>query len=69
MLSHPVDDLSLLCDEDRAVLAAQDMLVTRRRGLGRVVDASGSFDAFSARTAALRAKRRAENELKAVQSR
>ncbi len=69
MLSHPVADLTLLCDEDRAVLAAQDMLVARRRGPGRAVDASGSFEEFSARMAALRATRRAENEWKSIPSR
>lgn len=69
MSSHPVADLSLLSDEDRAVLAAQDMLVTRRRGPGRVVDTSGSFEEFSARMAALRATRRAENERKGIPSR
>lgn len=69
MLSQPVADLSLFSDEDRAVLAAQDMLVARRSGPGRVVDASGSFEEFSARMAALRATRRAENERKSIPSR
>lgn len=69
MLSHAVVDTPVLDAEDRFVLAAQDLLVSRRRGPGRVVDTSGSFEEFSARMAALRAQRRAENERKAVSSR
>lgn len=69
MLSHAVTDTPVLDAEDRFVLAAQDLLVSRRRGPGRVIDTSGSFEEFSARMFALQAQRRAENERKAISER
>ncbi len=69
MLSHAVVDTPVLDAEDRFVLAAQDMLVSRRRGPGKPIDTSGSFEEFSARMFALRAQRRAENERKAISTR
>ena len=56
-----IDYTHALSDEDKAVLAAQDLLIQRRVGPGRVVDTSGSFEEFSARMAARRAKHRVEN--------
>lgn len=69
MQSHTVTDEPVLDAEDRFVLAAQDLLVSRRRGPGRVIDTSGSFEEFSERMNALRAQRRAENELKSTSGR
>lgn len=69
MQSHTVTDVPVLDAEDRFVLAAQEMLVSRRRGPGRVIDTSGSFEEFSERMNALRAQRRAENELKSTSNR
>lgn len=69
MQSHTVTDVPVLDAEDRFVLAAQEMLVSRRRGPGRVIDTSGSFEEFSERMNALRAQRRAENEQKSTSNR
>lgn len=55
---------SHLTSEDRFVISAQGMLVGRRRGPGRVIDTSGTFDEFSARMFALLDKRKEENEAK-----
>ena len=55
---------SHMTSEDLFVISAQDMLVGRRSGPGRVIDTSGTFDEFSARMFALRDKRKSENEAK-----
>lgn len=69
MQSHTVTDVPVLDAEDRFVLAAQEMLVSRRRGPGKPIDTSGTFEEFSERMNALRAQRRAENELKSTSNR
>ena len=69
MQSPTVTDVPVLDAEDRFVLEAQDVLVSRRRGPGKPIDTSGSFEEFSERMNALRAQRRAENELKSTSGR
>lgn len=67
MSDHPISNSPQLTDEDRAVIAAQHLLISRRKGPGRAIDTSGTVEDVFDRLMALRNEVRAANKLKSAQ--